>query len=115
MYRARQRQLRREEVFESTLRGDIERALAQTEFQTTTARNIVWWGLIPLWLAGALWVLTVCHLVAAPPRAYLLMGATMAIALVVVVWGRQRAITFRYEPRRRELESLRSKLAEPRP
>jgi hypothetical protein len=115
MYCARQRQLRREERFESTLRGDIERALAQTESQTRMARNIIWWGLIPLWLAAALWVLTLCHLVAAPPRTYLLMGATMAVALAVVVWGRQRAITCRYEPRQRELESLRSKLAEPRP
>lgn len=43
---------------------------------------------------------------------YVFMIAVAFGALVVVVSGKQRAITNRYEPRRRELESLRSKLAD---
>ena len=113
MYLARRRQLRREETFESTLRGDIERALAQTEFQVAMARNIVWWGLVPVWVASAIWVVTLFHLVATPVWAYVLMGSATVGSLVVVVSGRQRAITVRYEPRRRELESLRAKLVDP--
>lgn len=66
MFLARKRQQRRVEVFDSSLRGDVERALAQTDFQIGLARSIVWWGLIPVWLAGALWVATLFHLEAAP-------------------------------------------------
>ena len=52
MFLARKRQQRRVEVFDSSLRGDLERALAQTDFQIGLARSIVWWGLIPAWVAG---------------------------------------------------------------
>jgi hypothetical protein len=47
MYRARKRQQRRVEVFDSTLRGDLDRALSQTDFQITMLRKITWWGLVP--------------------------------------------------------------------
>ncbi len=112
MYLARKRQLRREELFDSTLRGDIDRALAQTEFQVRVARRIVWWGLIPVWVATGLWVLTVFHLAAKPTWVYFFMGTVMIVALAAVVATKQRAITNRYEPRRRELEALRAKLEE---
>ncbi len=113
MYRARTRQVRREEIFESTLRGEIDRALAQTEFQVAMARNIVWWGLVPVWVATTLWVLIALHLTAKPAWTYVFMGATIIGALVIVVSGKQRAITNRYQPRQRELEALRAKLADP--
>jgi hypothetical protein len=113
MYLARKRQLQREELFAATLRGDIDRALAQTEFQVATARSIVWWGLIPVWVATALWVLILLHLSAKPGWTYLLMGVIMLGALAFVVSGKQRAITNRYQPRRRELEALRLKLVDP--
>jgi hypothetical protein len=110
---ARTRQQRRLEAFDSSLRGDIDRALAQTDFQVATARNIVWWGLIPAWLAAALWVVTLFHLEAAPAWAYVLLGSIALCAFVVVVTGKQRSITNEFQPRRRELESLRTKLVEP--
>jgi hypothetical protein len=106
-------QLRPEETFEFTLRGDIERALAQTEFQVAMARDIVWRGLVLVWVASAVWVGTLFHLAGSPFWAYVLMGSAIVGSLVIVVSGRQRAITVRYEPRRRELESLRSKLVDP--
>lgn len=115
MYLARRRQQRREEAFESSLRGDLERALDQTRFQMNLARDIVWWGLLPIWVAGGLWVLTLCHLVAAPLSAYLLMGIFIAGSLVFVVAGKQRSITKRFRPRQDELESLRAKLADAQP
>ncbi len=37
----------------------------------------------------------------------------MLLALAVSVWCQHRANTRRYEPRRRELESVRAKLANP--
>ncbi len=109
----RGRQLRREEAFDSTLRGDIERALDHTDFQVATARNVVWWGIIPAWAAGTLWVGALFHLKSAPMWGYVLMGAVMLIAFIAVVIGKQRSITNKFAPRRRELESLRAKLADP--
>jgi hypothetical protein len=114
MYRARKRQQRRVEIFDSSLRGDLERALFQTEFQIALARNIVWWGLVPVWVAGTLWVTTLLHLkAAAPVWAYVFMAALIIGSLVVVVIGKQRSIANKFEPRRRELDSLRAKLADP--
>lgn len=113
MYLARKRQQRRVEVFDSSLRGDLERALAQTEFQIALARSIVWWGLIPVWMAAALWVATLFHLLAMPAWTYVFMGAVVLGSLVVVVSGKQQSITKRFQPRQRELESLRAKLADP--
>ncbi len=109
----RRRQLRREEAFESTLRGDIERALAQTDFQIATARNIVWWGISPVWVAATLFVGALFHLKGAPAWTYLLVGSIALGAFVAVVISKQRSITRKFEPRRRELESLRAKLADP--
>ncbi len=113
MYLARRRQLQREELFESTLRGAIERALAQTEFQVTTARNIVWWGLLPVWVASTLWVLTLLHLGAKPAWTYPFMAIFIIASLVVVILGKRRSVTNRFQPRQAELEALRAKLADP--
>jgi hypothetical protein len=102
------------EVFDSSLRGDLDRALAETDFRIALARNIIWWGLVPVWVAAALWVTTLLHLKAAPPAwANVFMAALLVGSLVTVVSGKQNAITNKFEPRRRELESLRAKLADP--
>jgi hypothetical protein len=110
---SRKHQQRRVEAFDSSLRGDLDRALSQTDFQVATARNIVWWGLIPVWVAVALWVATLFHLEAGPVWAYALLGGIALGGFVIDVACRQRSITNRFQPRRRELESLRAKLADP--
>jgi len=112
MYRSRKQQQKRVELFDSSLRGDLDRALSQTDFQIKMTQDIVWWGLVPVWVAGTLWLVVLFHLKGAPAWVYVLMIAVALGALVVVVSGKQRAITNWYEPRRRELESLRSKLAD---
>ncbi len=62
MWGARQRQLRREEDFASTLRGDLDRALAHLEFQIRMARSIVWWGLVPCWFGASLGIVVLFRL-----------------------------------------------------
>ncbi|MEY2579470.1 MAG: hypothetical protein QOI49_2294 [Verrucomicrobiota bacterium] len=113
MFLARKRQQRRVEVFDSTLRGDLDRALAETDFRIAHARSIVWWGLVPVWVATSLWLAVFYRLLAMPAWSYVFIGATMLGSFVVVVSGKQKSITNRFEPRRRELESLRTKLADP--
>jgi hypothetical protein len=113
MFLARKRQQQRVEVFDSTLRGDLDRALAETDFRIAHARSIVWWGLVPVWVATSLWLAVFYRLLAMPAWSYVFIGATMLGSFVVVVSGKQKSITNRFEPRRRELESLRTKLADP--
>jgi hypothetical protein len=113
MFLARKRQQRRVEVFDSTLRGDLDRALAETDFRIAHARSIVWWGLVPVWVATSLWLAVFYRLLAMPAWSYVFIGATMLGSFVVVVSGKQKSITNRFEPRRRELESFRTKLADP--
>ena len=113
MFLARKRQQQRVELFDSTLRGDLDRALAETDFRIAHARSIVWWGLVPVWVAVSLWLAVFYRLLAMPAWSYVCIGATMLGSFVVVVSGKQKSITSRFEPRRRELESLRTKLADP--
>lgn len=116
MYGARRRQLRREENFAASLHGDLDRALAHTNFQIQVARSILWWGLTTQWVATAAFGIVVFHLAGFSTKNFLPLTAVV-LALVglfaVVVTCQRRAISRRYEPRRRELESLRAKLADP--
>ena len=74
----------------------------------------MWWGLVPVWLVGGLWMATLLHLKAAPPTwAYVVMATLLIGSLTAVVIRKQRSITNKFEPRKRELESLRTKLADP--
>jgi hypothetical protein len=113
MFLARKRQQERVEIFDSTLRGDLDRALAETQFRIAHARSIVWRGLVPVWIATTLWLAAFYRLLAMPAWSYVFIGATVLGSFVVVVSGKQKSITNRFEPRRRELESLRAKLADP--
>lgn len=112
---ARRRQSSRGEEFAPTMRGDIDRALAQVGFQIRVAEGILWRGFVPVWVAAALWVAVVFRLTDAPAWTYVFMASTMAGALVTTVSGQQRRISERYQPHQRELESLRRKLLDPQP
>jgi hypothetical protein len=113
MYRARKRQQRSVEVFDSSLRGDLDRALSQTEFQIAMMKNISWRGLAPVWVAATLWMVVLFHLKGASLWIYIFMITIAISSLVVVLWRKQRSITNKFLPRQRELESLRAKLADP--
>jgi len=112
MWGARRRQLRREEDFASSLRGDLDRALSHVEFQIRMARSIVWWGLVPCCLGAYLCIVVLFHLKDADPTHLAWSGLIMLVALALSIWCQHRAITRRFEPRRRELASLRAKLAD---
>lgn len=112
MYRARKRQQRRVEVFDSSLRGDLDRALSQNEFQMAMTRDNAWRGLAPVWVAATLWIVVIFHLKGAVFWGYLLMVAISIGSLAAVLWRKHRVIRKRLVPRQQELESLRAKLAD---
>ena len=113
MWTARRWQMRREERFDRSLQGDLKRALDHIAFQIRIARSIVWWGLVPSWIAAVLWVVVLFHLKGAPAWAYGLLAGAMAVAVVFALACQRQAIRRRYQPRRRELEALLSKLNNP--
>jgi hypothetical protein len=112
MYLARKRQLRRIDRFDSSLRGDLDRALSQTEFEMAMIRDNAWLGLAPVWVASTIWMVVLFHLKGASFWTYVLLIAVAIALLVIVLARKQRLIRDRYLPRRRELESLRAKLAD---
>jgi hypothetical protein len=116
MSQARNRLVRCGEHFESSLRGDIDRALEQVQFQIKVATDIVWRGFVPVYAAVSLWVFVVFRLSAGPLRvdflktSYLVAYALMVAAFIADAGCRRKAIRERFEPQRRELQSLRGKL-----
>jgi len=110
MWSARQRQMRREENLGLSIGGDLERAIAHVGFQMRMAREIVWRGLIPAWSAAGLFVLVIFHLRQTPAWGYGVISLAMGGTFVAIYRWQHYAIRKLYEPRRRDLESLRAKL-----
>ena len=113
MYVARKRQQRRIELFDSSLRGDLDRALSQTQFEMTMISQNAWRGLVPVWVASTIWMIVLFHLKGASFKTYVVLVAAAIVSLVVVMARKHRLIKERYLPRQQELESLRAKLADP--
>ncbi|ATC65591.1 hypothetical protein CMV30_17465 [Nibricoccus aquaticus] len=112
MYGVRRRQLQREENSADSLRGDLDRAIAHTDFQIRVARSSVWWGLVPQWVATCLLGLVVFSLSELSAGYFSAILGVLGALLSVVITCQLRAINGRYAPRRRELELLRTKLAD---
>jgi hypothetical protein len=108
----RKRQERRERQFESSLRGDIDRTLAQTEYQIRMAQGAVWWGLIPLAVATGLGLYVICTIVPTPLAVWLLIPVVMVPAFVLDIRCKRRPIRTELLPLKQEFESLRHKLTE---
>ena len=106
----RKRQESRERQYPSSLRGDLDREIAQTEYQIRMAKNILWWGLLPTGVAGLLGILVT---VESSWARLLLILAVLLIMVGAELWTKKRKIKRDFLPRQRELESLRDKLADP--
>ena len=106
----RKRQESRERQYTSSLRGDLDREIAQTEYQIRMAKNILWWGLLPTWVAALLVILVT---VESGWARLLLILAVLLYMVGAELWTKKRKIKRDFLPRQRELESLRDKLANP--
>jgi len=109
----RKRQERRERDFEPTLRGDLDRTLAQTEYRIRMARGAVSWGVVPVGLATLLFAYVICKLVPTPPAVWLLAAIVIPLSFAVDAWVKRRPLQTELLAQKRELESLRRKLTEP--
>lgn len=109
----RKRQERRERQFESSLRGDIDRALAQIDYQIRRARGMVRWGLLPLALGSGLGLYVFGTIVPTPMAVWLLMPLVMIPAFILDARCKRRPITTELLPLKQEFEALRRKLTAP--
>lgn len=108
----RKRQERRSRQFESSLRGDIDRTLAEADYRIRMAQNAVWWGLIPLAVATGMALLVVATITPTPPAVWLLIPAVMIPAFVLDLRCKRRPIRNELLPLKQEFEVLRAKLLE---
>jgi hypothetical protein len=109
---SRARQQQRERRFEPSLRGDLDRTISQTEYRIRMATSIVWWGLLPVWLATVLFVGVLFNLVATPPTVLILAVSVIPVGFALDILFKRRPIRNELLPLKQEFESLRRKLAE---
>ena len=110
---ARRRQQPGTSSLESTLRGDLELALEQTQFEIKLMKRLLWHGALPVWCAATLGCIAIYRLKGASPQHYLMLTVILVVGLVLTIACNRRWIQKRFEPRLRELEELRDKLNDP--
>jgi hypothetical protein len=106
------RQEQRERRFEPSLRGDLDRTISQAEYRIRMATSIVWWGLLPVWLATLLFVNVLFNLVPTPPAVLILAAIVVPVGFALDILFKRRPIRNELLPLKQEFESLRRKLAE---
>jgi len=109
---ARRRQLARSTDFDSTLRGDLDRAIAETNSEIQSMKRLLWHGLLPAWFGTYLGCITVYRLKGVSTTPFLMLAVVMIAALVAAIYM-NRVVRNRLIPRQREMESLRNKLVRP--
>ena len=109
---SRRRQQQLERRFEPSLRGDLDRTISQADYRIRMATSVVWWGLLPMWLATVLFVYVLFRLVSTPPAVLILAALVVPICLALDIIVKRRPIRQELVPLKREFESLRRTLTE---
>ena len=111
----RRRQEQTERRVEPSLRGDLDRTISQIDFRIRMATSVVWWGLLPVWLATVLFVYVLFNLVSTPPAVLILAAIVVPVGFALDVLFKRRPMRTELLPLKRELESLRRTLTESEP
>jgi hypothetical protein len=109
---SRMRQEQRERRFEPSLRGDLDRTISQAEYRIRMATSIVWWGLLPVWLATLLFINVLVNLVPTPPAVLILAAFVIPVGFALDILFKRRPIRTELVPLKREFESLRRTLTD---
>ena len=110
------RQKRRQPKPGDTLRECIESSLAQIEHQIWLLRNVIWWNLLPLWTALAVYFAQRAWLARNHGLAALFHWGREAAVFALILWGiywlNRFAVRKYLEPRRLKLKTLLTGLNE---
>ena len=120
-YIGRKRQQQLEQRFDAWLRGALERTLAQVDYQIRLSQYVLFWGLLPVYVASGLgfvafFDLTPPHLWSHHPLGIAAMPVLATVVMLVALYFDYRCKTAPIKnellPRKRDLESLREKLVD---
>lgn len=109
---SRRRQQQRERRFHPSLLGDLDRTISQTDYRIRMAASVVWWGLLPVWLATTLFVYVLFNLVSTPPAVLILAAIVVPVGFALDVLFKRRPMRTELLPLKQEFESLRRTLTE---
>lgn len=117
----RKRQEKREQQFDGSLKGDLQKACAQVDYQIWLSKNVLWWNTLPVALGTGLLMFVLAKPILInkwakdPIQAGLFLGVVIVIMLISFVLDyrcKKQPIQEELLPRKRELESLQNKLME---
>lgn len=108
--RMQQRERQRSRDFTSSLRDELERDIRQLEFEIETRKRILL-GFIPPYAGGLLFLWAYFRMQGAPEWMIIPFIVFMVGAMFWETRSQQRLVDRKLRPRKRELESLRDKLA----
>lgn len=98
------RRKKNEKRFDRSVIGDLDHAIANTEFEIRRAKTFVWWYILPVMIPAILNMI----MNDASLLKWILIGAALVLSFLVVRWGLTRSQL----PKYRNLLSLRKKLLE---
>ena len=109
----RLRQRHRERAFDESLRGRMNRALSQVQYQIALTKKVVWWGILPTFGGGAVSLYAVALLQSGSrTEVFTIIGYVLPPVFLLAYWCNQRIVKKSYIPRQQDLETLRDKLTE---
>lgn len=102
MFWVQRRRKQNEQQFEDSLLGDLDKGIAQVEYQIERSRTLLWWCVLPATIIFSIPLV----------GSFLLfvMWAVMGGSYALSYWQTEKEIRCVHEPRKKELESLRQLL-----
>ena len=99
----RRRQHEREQEFEDSIRGNLQKLVSNSEYQIRLQSRFLWWYVVPvvpgyILLAASFW--------SSGPEAFGFMTLTLIAIFGFIMWGNQHSIRTHLIPQKEELESL---------
>ncbi|MCH6255408.1 hypothetical protein MLD52_02525 [Puniceicoccaceae bacterium K14] len=111
-FRGRKEQKLIETQFDDSLIGEIDKVIAQLNYQAKFLKSVLWWYLLPCGAAAMLANFSLYNKNGSI-KDHLEYFVLLVVLYSFIYWLNQRAVTKKILPKKQSLESLRSKLTDP--
>lgn len=106
LFDGRRQRLKRDVAFDHSLLGDLDKAIAQIDYQITRLRSFLWWFIVPVGIG-----LGISFVVLYDTKPVWI-WPLVVLSVLFAWWTMRRDLRVHHLPKKRELESLRDKLNE---
>lgn len=96
-------QTKREEKFDDSIQGNLQRLVANADYQIRRQRKFIWWYLLPI--APGIILLTASAVDAGPIVPWIF-GTFMCLIFGIIYWGQRIGLRKELIPQKKELESF---------